>query len=195
MNGACNFGGDGGFLTCDIGSHESFSSHHLHLHDAHVLQVGEGLHRALRGRSHTEVSRSTNPLVLPPSFSWAHVALEDLRAFLRVVQRCDGQVSDGHVSRGRQRHQQHHVAPGLLQLQLQVMGFLFGQSGQVQLTAEVQRSRIHSTSTDQTAAAIRRRWTDRPMKSSLRPVSLSHTVTSNTPPVSSYRCRSNCSRH
>lgn len=33
------------------------------------------------------------------------------------------------------------------------------------------------------------------MKSSLLPVSLSHTVISNTPPVSSYRCRSNCSLH
>lgn len=33
------------------------------------------------------------------------------------------------------------------------------------------------------------------MKSSLLPVSLSHTVISNTPPVSSYRWRSNCSLH
>ena len=80
----------------------------------------------------------------PGSFSdcirdTAHISFEYLRTLLRVVQRRDGQVGDGDVSRGRQRDQQHHEAPGLLQRQLQVMSLLLGQRGEIQLAAGQQR--------------------------------------------------------
>lgn len=65
----------------------------------------------------------------------AYVSFEDLAALLRVVQRRDGQVGDGDVSRGGQRDQQHQVAPGLLQRQLQVMRVLLSEGGEIQLAA------------------------------------------------------------
>ena len=74
----------------------------------------------------------------------AHISFEYLRSLLRVVQRRDGQVGDGDVSRGRQRDQQHHDAPGLLQRQLQVVSLLLGQRGEIQLAAGQQRQHTQS---------------------------------------------------
>lgn len=67
--------------------------------------------------------------------SHTHVSIQDLPPLLGVVQRRDGQVGDGHVSRGRERDQQHHEPSGLLQRQLQVMSVLLGQGGEIQLAA------------------------------------------------------------
>lgn len=69
-------------------------------------------------------SSSTFACFYPTCGACAHVVFKHLLALLRVIQRRDGQVSDGDVSRGSQRDQHHHEAPGLLQWQLQVMCLL-----------------------------------------------------------------------
>lgn len=138
-------------ITGDICSHESFCPQHLHLNNAHILQVGEGPQQSLQRPEphlHKESGRKDLGGLYP-----THISIQNLPPLLRVVQRRDGQVSDGDVSRGRERDQQHHEPSGLLQRQLQVMSVLPSQGGEIQLAAVATQTLSHYNQSKQRCSA------------------------------------------
>ena len=106
------------------------------IHKAYCLPVNPipssiGRHESVRAHGR----------VRPPG---TYVVLGDVGALLGVVQRCDRHLGDGDVQRGGQGDQEHQRPGDVLQGQLQAVGALRGQRGQIQLAPGEREAPTHT---------------------------------------------------